>query len=48
MTLARPFCPCARAGTAPNLLTPVCGCSPKRFETLDLKEAKALLDELHD
>jgi predicted ATPase len=30
----------------PRLLAPVCGWFTEGFDTLDLKEAKALLDEL--
>jgi hypothetical protein len=30
-----------------DLLAPVCGWSTEGFDTLDLKEVKALLDELH-
>ena len=33
---------------ARNLLAPVYGWFTEGFDTLDLKEAKALLDELHD
>jgi predicted ATPase len=32
---------------ARNLLERVCGWFTEGFDTLDLKEAKALLDELH-
>jgi predicted ATPase len=32
---------------ARDLLAPVYGCFTEGFDTLDLKEAKALLDELH-
>jgi predicted ATPase len=33
---------------ARDLLAPVYGWFTEGFDTLDLKEAKALLDELHD
>ena len=36
----------ARSGEARELLVPVYGCFTEGFDTLDLKEAKALLDEL--
>jgi predicted ATPase len=32
---------------ARDLLAPVCGWFTEGFDTIDLKEAKALLDELH-
>jgi predicted ATPase len=32
---------------ARNLLVPICGWFTEGFDTLDLKQAKALLDELH-
>jgi predicted ATPase len=38
---------CIRRDTARDLLAPVYGWFTEGFDTLDLKEAKTLLDELH-
>ena len=46
INLARLWCKQDRRGEARNLLAPVYGWFTEGFDTLDLKEAKALLDEL--
>jgi predicted ATPase len=37
-----------RRGEARDLLAPIYGWFTEGFDTVDLKEAKALLEELHD
>jgi tetratricopeptide (TPR) repeat protein len=46
--LARLWCKQDRCGEARDLLAPIYGWFTEGFDTLDLKEAKALLNELHD
>jgi predicted ATPase len=46
MSLARPCRDQVRPRQARELLAPVYGWFTEGFDTLDLKEAKALLDEL--
>ncbi len=48
MPLARLWRDQGKRGEARDLLAPVYGWFTEGFDTLDLKEAKALLDELHD
>ncbi len=45
--LARLWRDQGKRNEARDLLAPVCGWFTEGFDTLDLKEAKALLDELH-
>jgi predicted ATPase len=47
MSMARLWRDQGRRDEARNLLTPVYGWFTEGFDTLDLKEAKALLDDLH-
>jgi len=47
MSMARLCRDQGKRNEARDLLTPVYGWFTEGFETLDLKEAKALLDELH-
>ena len=47
ISLARLWCKQDRRGEARDLLAPIYGWFTEGFDTLDLKEAKALLDELH-
>jgi predicted ATPase len=47
MSLARLWRDQGRRGEARDLLAPVYGWFTEGFDTLDLKEAKALLEELH-
>ncbi len=47
MSLARLWCDQGKPDEARNLLAPVYGWFIEGFDTLDLKEAKALLGELH-
>jgi predicted ATPase len=47
MSMARLWCGQGKRQQARDLLGPVYGWFTKGFDTLDLKEAKALLDELH-
>jgi predicted ATPase len=47
MSMARPWRDQGRRDEARDLLAPVYGWFTEGFETRDLKEAKALLDELH-
>jgi predicted ATPase len=47
MSMARLWRDQGRRGAARELLAPVYGWFTEGFDTLDLKEAKALLDELH-
>jgi len=44
---ARLYGHCSGEADARDLLVPVYGWFTEGFDTLDLKEAKALLDELH-
>ena len=46
-TLAKLRADQGRPSEAHDLLAPVYGCFTEGFDTLDLKEAKTLLDELH-
>jgi predicted ATPase len=46
INLARLWCEQGRRGEARNLLAPIYGWFTEGFDTLDLKQAKALLDEL--
>ena len=46
MSMARLWCDQGKRDEARDLLAPVYGCFTEGFDTLDLKEAKALLDEL--
>ena len=46
MSMARPWRGQCKWNEARDLLAPVCGWFTEGFDTLDLKEAKALLDEL--
>jgi tetratricopeptide (TPR) repeat protein len=48
ISLARLWCKQDRRGEARDLLAPIYGWFTEGFDTLDLKEAKALLNELHD
>jgi predicted ATPase len=45
-SLARLWREQGRRGEARDLLAPLCGSFTEGFDTADLKEAKALLDEL--
>jgi predicted ATPase len=45
-SLARLWREQGRRGDAHDLLVPLCGSFTEGFDTADLKEAKALLDEL--
>jgi predicted ATPase len=47
MSMARLYRDQGKRDKARDLLAPVYGWFTEGFETLDLKEAKALLDELH-
>ena len=47
MSMARLWRDQGKRDAARDLLAPVYGWFTEGFETLDLKEAKALLDELH-
>ena len=47
MSMARLWRDQGKLQQARELLAPVYGWFTERFDTLDLKEAKALLDELH-
>jgi predicted ATPase len=47
MSMARLLCAQGRRDKARDLLAPVYGWFTEGFDTLDLKQAKALLDELH-
>jgi predicted ATPase len=47
MSLARLWRDQGKRDEARDLLGPVCGWFTEGFDTLDLREAKALLDELH-
>jgi predicted ATPase len=47
MSMARLWRSQGKAQQARELLVPVYGWFTEGFDTLDLKEAKALLDELH-
>ncbi len=47
ISLARLWCKQDRRGDARDLLAPIFGWFTEGFDTLSLKEAKALLDELH-
>jgi predicted ATPase len=47
MSLARLWRDQSKRDAARDLLAPVYGWFTEGFNTLDLKEAKALLDELH-
>jgi predicted ATPase len=47
MSMARLWRDQGKRGEARNLLAPVYSWFTEGFDTLDLKEAKALLDELH-
>jgi predicted ATPase len=47
MSMARLWCKQDRRGEARDLLAPIYGWFTEGFDTLDLKEARALLDELH-
>jgi predicted ATPase len=47
MSMARLCRDQGKRNEARDLLTPVYGRFTEGFDTLDLKEAKALLDELH-
>jgi class 3 adenylate cyclase/predicted ATPase len=47
ISLARLWCKQDRRGEARDLLAPIYGWFTEGFDTLSLKEAKALLDELH-
>jgi predicted ATPase len=46
--LARLWCKQDKRDEARNLLAPIYGWFTEGFDTLHLKEAKALLNELHD
>jgi hypothetical protein len=46
MSMARLWCDQGKRDQAPELLAPVYGWFTEGFDTLDLKEAKALLDKL--
>jgi predicted ATPase len=46
MSMVRLWCDQGKRNEARDLLAPVCGWFTEGFDTLDLKEAKALLDEL--
>ena len=46
MSMARLWCDQGKRDQAHDLLAPVYGWFTEGFDTLDLKEAKALLDEL--
>jgi predicted ATPase len=46
MSLARLWCEQGKRGEARDLLAPVYGWFTEGFDTLDLKEAKELLEEL--
>jgi predicted ATPase len=46
MSLARLWCNQGKRTEARDLLTPIYGWFTEGFDTLDLKQAKALLDEL--
>jgi len=46
MSLARLWCDQGKVQQARELLAPVCGWFTEGFDTLDLKEAKALLEQL--
>jgi predicted ATPase len=48
MSMARLWRDQGKRHEARNLLAPIYGWFTEGFDTLDLKEAKALLDELHD
>jgi predicted ATPase len=47
MSLARLWCYQGKRDEARDLLAPIYGWFSEGFDTLDLKEAKALLGELH-
>jgi predicted ATPase len=47
MSMARLWRDQGKRQEARDLLAPVCGWFTEGFDTLDLKEARALLDELH-
>ena len=47
ISLARLWCKQDRRGEARNLLAPIYGWFTEGFDAPDLKEAKALLEELH-
>jgi predicted ATPase len=47
LSLARLWCKQDRRGEARDLLAPIYGWFTEGFDTLDLKQAKVLLDELH-
>jgi class 3 adenylate cyclase/tetratricopeptide (TPR) repeat protein len=47
ISLARLWCKQQRRGDARDLLTPIYGWFTEGFDAVDLKEAKALLEELH-
>ena len=47
ISLARLWCKQGRRGEARDLLAPIYGWFTEGFDTLDLKEAKVLLEELH-
>jgi hypothetical protein len=47
MSMARLWCSQGKPQQARELLAPVYGWFTEGFDTLDLKEAKALLDDLH-
>jgi len=47
MSMARLWRDQGKRHEARDLLAPVCGWFTEGFDTLDLKEAKTLLDELH-
>jgi predicted ATPase len=47
ISVARLWCKQDRRGEARDLLAPIYGWFTEGFDTLSLKEAKALLDELH-
>jgi predicted ATPase len=46
MSMARLWCDRGKSQEARELIAPVCGWFTEGFDTLDLKEAKALLDAL--
>jgi len=46
MSMARLWCDQGKVGEARELLAPVYGWFTEGFDTLDLKEAKVLLEEL--
>ena len=48
MSMARLWRDQGKRDEARNLLAPIYGWFTEGFDTLDLKEAKALLAELHD